>query len=142
MNRAQLQRRRNALTLALANESNPRARALLASSDELTLEPGELLVAAVRRRLIRLHRTEDAGLLTLRVDGEVVHARVSGRRVTTGWGPAKDPALVVTAPAAKFLALATGELSPRAAFDDPAIEITGDRKVLERCLTMFSPSDS
>jgi len=72
------------------------------------------------------------------VDGEVFFAHVNHGTVSTGRGPAKDPAFTLRAGADTFLAVADGSLSPGDAIETGRYEIDGDAAAFERCMDIFS----
>jgi len=72
-----------------------------------------------------------------RIDGEVFHARVDDGRLETANGPAQKANLVVETDGDTFLALASGELTPREALVSPAVRVHGDLETLERSHAIF-----
>jgi DNA-binding HxlR family transcriptional regulator len=72
------------------------------------------------------------------VDGEVFFAHVNDGAVSTGRGPATDPAFIVRSTADTFLAVADGSLGVEAAIATGCYEIDGDPSAFERCVSIFS----
>ena len=72
------------------------------------------------------------------VDGEVFFADVDDGAVSTGRGPATDPAFILRATAGTFLAVADGSLAVEAAIATGRYEVDGDPEAFERCLSIFS----
>ena len=72
------------------------------------------------------------------VDGEVFFAHVNDGAVSTGRGPATDPAFTLRASAGTFLAVADGSISPAEAIGTGRYAIDGDAAAFERCVNIFS----
>lgn len=73
-----------------------------------------------------------------RIGDEVFHAIVDDGDVSTGRGPAPDPAVRVGADAETFLAVASGSLSVEAAIDAGKYRVDGNVEALHRCGQIFS----
>lgn len=72
------------------------------------------------------------------IDGEVLHATVRDGSVSTGLGPADDPAVTLAADARTFLAVASGKLALEEAVESGRYRVEGDVEALRRCSTIFA----
>lgn len=74
------------------------------------------------------------------VDGVTFHARVEDGAVETALGPARAPAVRVTADAPTFFSLARG-LDPTHSEGAGRPQVEGDPEALQRCLRIFRPRE-
>jgi DNA-binding HxlR family transcriptional regulator/putative sterol carrier protein len=77
-----------------------------------------------------------------RIGEEVFHFRVANGGAEAGQGPASAPRMVLEADPETFLALLSGQVTPKQAIRDDGAKLDGSRSELQRALRMFRfPAD-
>jgi len=75
-----------------------------------------------------------------RVDDEVFHIEVRGRRAIAGRGPTDTPSMVVTTDAVTFIRIGAGILMPFDAVVAAMLKIDGDPGAVQRCTRLIGLS--